>query len=710
MEINRDKLNPIVNDIVDAVLRTKDDIPVNMIVVMVNYALAEMTASLRTTLKLYDGTEKPLNNYSYVFAESGVGKDVTMTALNKIFINAFKKRMEDGFNKYKESYWNGRKMELVDEGYEEKELDDQLKEEKRLVSPFSYRISSGTLAGVSKSRVTYGLYNICAVNLVVDELGSNYGMIRELIALMLSSYEDGTTEGRQLKTESVVGVQGVPSNFIGYSSPALSFDGGNTEKAIMADISQGMGRRSFFAMAKRPKAKKMSATERVKMIRANADDNKEKLKELNAMFGKLASPKNMFQSISICEEAEITNMEYHMKNENIAELSHDMQEVERIELVNRAWKALRLAGIYSFIEGKREIEVEHIQQAIHCAEVSGTAFKEIANQPQLFERMFKYMVNRKETTEVDLETKKWYSGALRNKRDLMQLCKAYGYKNDYLFRVKEVEGIDFYSFLPMPKTDPSDVIISLSKDLAKGYKKIKVEFDALHTLVTNPDFYYSAGTFKKGHRTKDNYERKQNLLILDVDDGLKLDTARAMLSDYKCLFATTKSHQIEKKGVVCDRYRIIFITDRLLKLDSDTYSEFMANFYEYIGIPVDSVCKDSSRMYAGADGEYFYSSGKKLIEIEKLIPDGEKSNKLKAHRESVGFTSNDGLESFFISEESSGRNHALNKYSLVLKDASYEYDSICEKVHDLNSKFIEPLSKKEVDSTVLKSIQRKMND
>ena len=706
--IDREKLNPTVNEIVSTVLRVKDDIPVPMIVVMINYALAEMTASLRTKLELYDGTTKPLNNYSYVFAESGVGKDVTMSALNRVFIEAFKERMEKGFNKHKENYWSERAMTLID-SEDEDDVDEIIKEEKRMVSPFSYRISSGTLAGVSKSRVTYSKYNICAVNLVIDELGSNYGMIRELIALMLSSYEDGATEGRQLKSESVVAVSGVPSNFIGYSSPALAFDGGSTEKMIMADLSQGMARRSFVAYAVRPKPKKMTAKERVKMIRGNADTNEESLKELNAKFSKLASPKNMYQHVTISEEAEIINMEYHMKCEALSESKNDLSEQERIELVNRAWKAIRLAGVYAFIDDHREIKPEHIEQAIFVAEMSGEAFKKVMNQPKVFERMFQFIANRKETTEVDLENQKWYSGNMRNKRDLLGLAKAYGYKQDHLFRVKDIEGIDFYSFLAMPKTDPNKVIISASKDITKGYKKLNVSFDDLYSLVTKDGFMYSAGTFKGGHRNKENYKQEQNLIIIDIDDGLKLSTAKLMLSDYKCLIATTKSHQKDKKGLVCDRFRIIFIADKTIKLDSETYGEFMANVYDHLGLPADQSCKDSSRFYYGAEGEYWYSEGDKLIEIEPLIPDGEKANEIKIHRDSIGYSSLDGLEKFYISEEPNGRNNAMNRYSLVLKDDGYDYDSIEKKVIELNEKFGEPMSMKELNGTVLKSIKRKMN-
>ena len=43
MSVDRSKLNPIVNNIIDSILSVKDDIPEEMVLSMVNYCLAEVT-------------------------------------------------------------------------------------------------------------------------------------------------------------------------------------------------------------------------------------------------------------------------------------------------------------------------------------------------------------------------------------------------------------------------------------------------------------------------------------------------------------------------------------------------------------------------------------------------------------------------------------------------------------------------------------------
>lgn len=706
MKVNRGKLNPIVNKLVDGVHMVKPDIPESLILMAINYALAEVSSNLRGTIKLYDGSSKPLNNYTYIFAPSSSGKDLTLNALNKIFISSFKEKMSKGFEKHKQKYWDNRAMALVDEGKED--IGSIIREEMKMVSPFSYRISSGTEAGISKYRVTCGHYNIGAINLVVDELGVNYASFRSVIGLMLSTYEDGNSEARQLKESGTVSVSGVPSNMLLYSSPALCFDGGTTEKMIVDDLAQGQGRRSFCAYVDKPDSLKMTAKDRVLLSRAKADISRGHSLELNDYFLDLASPKYMYGEVSLSEEAEIELAEYQIRCEQKYDANTEISEAEKIELLNRSWKATRLAGIYCFISKETEVTKEFAEQAIYVAEVSGKAFKRVFNQPPMYERVFDFIKNRKRTSDVDLEKQKWYSGNKTQKRDLLSLARAYGYENNYLFRIKEVEGVEFYSFIEVPKTDVDKITISISKDITKGFKPKVVPFNIIHEVVMNNEFKYSAGTFKDGYRNKDNYEKKQNLVIIDIDDGMKLETAKIMFSNYKCFMATTKSHQKDKHGLVCDRFRIIFITDRTIKLDSETYGRFMANVYESLGVPADQSCKDSSRFYYGAEGEYWYSEGDKLLEISEMIPDTTKSKEREVMLSSSGIGSTAGVERLLLEEAINGnRNHAILKYAMFIADSGYSFEDAKEKALSFNDKLIDSLSIKEIEQTIFKTLRKK---
>ena len=84
-----------------------------------------------------------------------------------------------------------------------------------------------------------------------------------------------------------------------YSSPDLCFDGGLTEKMIIEDLTQGLGRRSFCAYVDKPESKNISAKERVRISRANADENKKQSDELSKYFADLASPSYMYREVVI---------------------------------------------------------------------------------------------------------------------------------------------------------------------------------------------------------------------------------------------------------------------------------------------------------------------------------------------------------------------------------------------------------------------------
>lgn len=706
MKVDKEKLNPLVKDVMELVLSIKPDVPQNLILTLVSYAFAEVSSNLRAKLKLYDGTTKPLNFYGYIFGESGVGKDVSLNALNRIFIDSFSAKMKKGHDKHRLKYWEQRTMELVDEECEDVEA--VIKEEMRMVSPFSYRISSGTEAGVSKARVTSSHYRIGAINLVIDELGVNYPKLRELLGLMLSSYEDGDTSARMLKTESVVAVKGVPSNFLGYSSPALVFDGGVTEKSLMDDLSQGFARRSFCAYATKPEKEKLTAVEMVAKNRTKADNNAHKMKAMNDYFGKLASHTNMHKEIMLTEEAEIRLAEYQIKCDDIVEATKNIQEQERLELISRPWKATRLAGVYAFVSNQSDIGIEYVEQAIYVAEVSGLSFNKVFNQPPIYERAFSFIKGRSKTSDVDLAKQQWFKGTQTQKRELLSLARAFGYENDCLFRVKEVEGVEFYSFAEVPKTDVNNITISISKHLAKGFKPKKVPFELLHEAVCNPELMYSAGTFEGGHRTKGNYKQKQNLIIIDIDDGMKFETAKLMFANYKCLLATTKSHQKDKNGLTCDRFRIVFITDRTIKLESEMYSRFMSNVYDSLGVPADESCKDSSRMYYGAKGEYWYSEGEKLFEISDLIPETTKEKERNTMLTSSGVGSTTGLERVLLEDAMKGnRNHTILRYGMFLITNGYSLGDSRKKVLEFNDKLPDSLTEKEIRSTIFKTMEKK---
>ena len=125
--------------------------------------------------------------------------------------------------------------------------------------------------------------------------------------------------------------------------------------------------------------------------------------------------------------------------------------------------------------------------------------------------------------------------------------------------------------------------IKLKKNVTDEYNKTKknwlnkdVEFDRLCNVLNNSKIQFSPYTFRNGFKTDFNWSNdKQDLLVFDIDDGLSLAEAQKMFKRYKYLIGTTKSHQVSKKSVICDRYRLCLPAINIPR-DKDIYFRMLS--------------------------------------------------------------------------------------------------------------------------------------
>ena len=139
------------------------------------------------------------------------------------------------------------------------------------------------------------------------------------------------------------------------------------------------------------------------------------------------------------------------------------------------------------------------------------------------------------------------------------------------------------------------VTVSISEHITENFKSYVVPFNKIVDLVKSK-FNYSAGTFKDNYRNADNYLNYSDMIILDIDDGKSIDEARIIFEPFDYIIATTKSHQKEKNGKICDRFRVILPTEKPINLNKTDYSKMMNEVFKDYPF-VDTVCKDSSRFY-----------------------------------------------------------------------------------------------------------------
>lgn len=128
------------------------------------------------------------------------------------------------------------------------------------------------------------------------------------------------------------------------------------------------------------------------------------------------------------------------------------------------------------------------------------------------------------------------------------------------------------------------------KSAAETRNGKRAEFQPEAILIHN----WAPGLFKGDVRANANLEGI-SLLVLDIDEGCSLEAGVKLFSSYKHVIGTSKSHGIEKNGVVADRFRVVLFLDKAATSDAEFKSAWYAAFARWQFI--DKACKDSARFF-----------------------------------------------------------------------------------------------------------------
>jgi len=147
-----------------------------------------------------------------------------------------------------------------------------------------------------------------------------------------------------------------------------------------------------------------------------------------------------------------------------------------------------------------------------------------------------------------------------------------------------------------------------------------VEFSDIPKMVMS-NYIYSAGKFKDGHRKNNNWEGCVDVLILDIDEGCSIKQAMNIFSKYEHYIITTRSHNKDKNGLICDRFRIFLNLSETVN-NPQTMDNLMIAIMTIFTF-VDKSTKDRGRMFfpSPENAEVYYTEGKKMpvIVIEKPL-------------------------------------------------------------------------------------------
>jgi len=676
---------------------------------LVSYYFTMIASMMRCSIDTHDRGNIPVNIYVINLSNSGTGKTYSSNILE-----------EEVIHKFKEIYTNStflQKAEInlanlaVQRARKYNEDPDTMREalekEFNSLGPLVFSFDSGTSPAVKQMRHKLLMSGAGSINLIVDEIGSNLVSNTDVLNTFLELYDIGKIKQKLTKntkdntrTEEIDGR--TPANMMLYGTPSKLLNGSKTEDEFYSMLETGYARRCLFGYAK--KVNKITNLTPEEIYDMLVDTGSEQfLEDLSDHLGTLADLVNFDKHIQMSKDISLLLIEYRMRCERLAESLKDHEEILKSEISHRYYKALKLAGTYAFIENNPEITEDNLYSAIKLVEESGEAFTEILTRERNYEKLAKYIASvGKEITQVDLvEDLPFYKGSENQKRDLMSLAIAYGYKHNIIIKKSFSDGIEFFQGESMDETNLNQLIVSYSMDIAKDYKDEFAPWDKLYKMVTADGIHYAAHHFDGGYRNASKVIQGFNLVIVDVDQGISLNTARELLKGFKALFATTKRHTPEQ-----NRFRIIFPLSHVVKLNPSTYSKFMLNVFNWLPFEVDTQTKDISRKWESFNGQYFYEEGE-LLDAMLFIPETKKQE--DQHKKIIDHSSLNNLQRWFLFNTTSGnRNNQMFKLGAALVDSGYAFNQIRDSILNFNNQLSDPVSEDEIDKTIMVSIMNKL--
>lgn len=713
--------HPAMNELVDILCHRTNNVHRDFFQAEVAYFLSLIPSTMRTTVNSPERGKIPVNVYSIALAQSGFGKGHSVNLLEDViadFRDSFQQQLFAHIAE-KNLFDLAVSIAAAKGGDEAKELEILTNDFRRQgQAPFLF--DSGTGPAVKQLRYKYLLGGAGSINFQMDEIGYNLVAQAEITNMFLELYDLGRIKNKLVKNteENLRGldIQGsTPANMLMFGTTSKLFDGSRTEEEFYSLLEAGYARRCFFGIGKFETTPASVNPEDV----YNSLVNKNRSQALTMWRKRLhafADMKHYNKMLDVPKTVGVELVSYRLFCEATANDLPDHDVIRKAELSHRYFKALKLAGVYAFLDGRMDISMDNLRQAIKVAEESGLSFQDILKRERNFVRLAKYVANTPgKLTHADLvEDLPFYPGSATPRKEIMDLAVAWGVGNNVIIKREVVSGVEFFEGSMLQETDLNKLRFSVSDHFANDYEPMARAFDKLPKLLTAPDMHWCNHYFNNEHRNEENALPGFNLLVVDVDGherdkagnvtrrGIKLEAVHELLKDYTFITSTTKRHTEDEH-----RFRLIMPTNYELILDKEEYREFMNSFLSWLPFNSDESANQRSKKWMTFDqSQVHVHKGIHLVDVLPFIPKTRLNMDYQARV--VDLSRLDNLERWFLNNMDLGqRNVTLHNFAMMLFDAGMAYDKIVVRVHALNEKSAAPLKKDEIETTILKSVGQK---
>ena len=651
---------PVFEEIVALTVKENEGVAKDLIYINVLRALADVVARGWGQVKWIDKTPALVNFYGFCFADSGSGKDKIPNFLKNEVFNCAYDVYENWLKERRGSVGEKAKRFAMkefpsrDDG--KKESQDTILSRKALIKELTPRIpeiysSDGTREGFVANRLAIKALGGGCTSVIIPELAKELRGVRandtSFIDFAMHLYDTGSNEGKLTKGDvTIQAVDRVPNNMLAYTTLEI-VNSDDKKKEIFKEIfAEGFARRSLVYVGKEtPFVADVSSYEEF-LAKYYGEENKTSTVQWQAYFSELQ--KHLLGSVGSVIEVEKEASFYLVNYQKACKLNYQQGlycKAGKSEANNRFWKALKIAGILAYTERKNTVDLACIKDAInlveHFGEYSQAFLKELTTkvskldkETDYFDEILEYAFKNDGCFSKSKVIRKLFRKASPQVADeIIEEFQDYALEQGYKCTFqRSTRGGNGGNYMIEKITKSEDVKVGLSVCTVEkyDYKPEKDENDNvinlhekfnMHTpfewtlegeetlqsaLAIATSCNYSAGRFKDNYRKAENWLGGNTMLIYDIDAGMTIADAQSMLLDTACAIMPTKSHQKEKNGVVCDRFRVFIPLEKPMDFtDTKRFKRIMNNVGEAFKLTFDKATVDPSRMFYPSSPEAF---------------------------------------------------------------------------------------------------------